>query len=238
MENKKIFVISDVHGFYTEMKSALEKSGFDKNNPDHLLVCCGDYFDRGCENMEVLKYFEKLNHTVLLRGNHEDLLLKLLITGQIHSHNYVNGTMQTLLEFFGRYSINPVDDTIDFSGKTSTVNRVIEFIEDTRNYYETDKYVFVHGWIPAGCTKSEDLIMASDSDWEKARWVKWTEKYTGQPPLEDKILICGHVPTFTANKYNSTRELNCSDIFTGNGLIAIDAGTYDSRRVNVLTLYD
>ena len=201
MENKKIFVISDVHGFYTEMKSALEKSGFDKNNPDHLLVCCGDYFDRGCENMEVLKYFEKLNHTVLLRGNHEDLLLKLLITGQIHSHNYVNGTMQTLLEFFGRYSINPVDDTIDFSGKTSTVNRVIEFIEDTRNYYETDKYVFVHGWIPCeasgygGKAKMYQYIKnwreSSALDWNYARWYNGMDAWWQGVVEEGKCIFCG-----------------------------------------------
>ena len=78
---KKLFVVSDVHGHCTLLKQALAEAGFDKENPDHLLICCGDYFDRGEENVEVLKFFEQLKHCVLLRGNHEDLLLKLLDTG-------------------------------------------------------------------------------------------------------------------------------------------------------------
>ncbi len=163
---KKIFVVSDIHGHCTLLKEALENAGFDKENENHLLVCCGDYFDRGVENLEVLKYFERLKHKVLLRGNHEELLLKLLQTGKVLPHNYLNGTMTTLGEFLGKYSINPVDDTIDFSGKTRMVDRVCEFIDETKNYFETENYVFAHGWLPSyGGFRS-----ASDADWDRARW--------------------------------------------------------------------
>ena len=31
-------------------------------------------------------------------------------------------------------------------------------------------------------------------------------------------------------------QKNCADIFYGNGLIALDAGTYTSKQVNVLVL--
>ena len=102
---KKLFVVSDIHGHYTLLKEELDKAGFDNENTEHLLICCGDYFDRGSENLEVLKFFERLKHKVLLRGNHEDLLLKLLQTGRVLPHNYINGTMQTLTDFFGKYSI-------------------------------------------------------------------------------------------------------------------------------------
>ena len=121
---RKIFVVSDVHGHYTLLKEALDSVGFEKENPNHLLVCCGDYFDRGRENLEVLRFFERLKYKVLLRGNHEDLLLKLLQTGKVLPHNYINGTFTTLEDFFGKYSVNPVDDTIDFSGKTRMVDRI------------------------------------------------------------------------------------------------------------------
>ena len=83
MKSKKMFVVSDVHGHYTLLREALDRAGFDKDNEDHLLICCGDYFDRGNENVEVLRFFERLQHKVLLRGNHEDLLLKLLQTGKV-----------------------------------------------------------------------------------------------------------------------------------------------------------
>ena len=235
-EIKKIFVVSDVHGHCTLLKDALIKAGFDNENESHLLVCCGDYFDRGCENAEVLKFFERLKHKVLLRGNHEDLLLKLLQTGKVLPHNYINGTMQTLGEFFGKYSIDPVDDTIDFSGKTRTVDRICDFIDETKDYFETANYVFVHGWLPENVS---DRATATSEDWAKARWVKWAEKYDGSRPIENKTLVCGHLPTPYARKfYVEDTSSSGADIFYGNGIIAIDAGTADSKQLNVLVLED
>ena len=237
MKNKKkLFVVSDIHGHYTLLKEALSKSGFDSNNPEHILICCGDYFDRGRENLEVLKFFERLKHKVLLRGNHEDLLIKLLQTGKVLPHNYINGTMQTLTDFFGKYSIDPVDDSIDFSGKTRMVDRVCDFIDETVNYFETEKYVFVHGWLPEKVKTVYELENVADSDWEKARWIKWIEKYDDTRPLGDKTLVCGHVPTFYADKFDKNRDKNNYEIFCGNGIIAIDAGTFDTKQVNVLVL--
>ena len=75
---KKLFVVSDIHGHCTILSEALDRAGFDRRNPDHLLICCGDYFDRGTENMEVLQFLERLPRKILIRGNHEDMLKKLL----------------------------------------------------------------------------------------------------------------------------------------------------------------
>lgn len=235
---KKIFVVSDIHGHFTPLKEALDKAGFDRDNQDHLLVCCGDYFDRGSENVQVLKFFEQLQHKVLLRGNHEDMLLKLFQTGTLLPHHYINGTIRTLENFFGKYFIDPIDDTIDFSGKTRTVDRICDFIEETVDYFETKNYVFVHGWLPENAQTTALRQSAGCDAWEKARWTKWTEQYCGLRPLADKTLVCGHVPTFYATKFDTTRAKKNADIFCGNGLIVLDAGTYDSKHINVLVLED
>ena len=235
-QSKKLFVVTDVHGHFALLKDALEKARFDKDNPEHLLICCGDYFDRGNENLEVLRYFERLKHKVLLRGNHEDMLLKLLQTGKLLPHHYINGTFQTLVNFFGKYFVDPTDDSIDFSGKSRMVDRVCEFIESTVNYYETDNYVFVHGWLPPDGDTPEKRAAASDDAWAQARWVKWIEEYTGERPLKEKTLVCGHVPTFFAKKFDPDRPKNCSDTFCGNGLIALDAGTFETKQINVLVI--
>lgn len=233
---KKLFVVSDVHGHYTLLKEALDQAGFEKDNEDHLLICCGDYFDRGDENREVLRFFERLKHKILLRGNHEDMLLKLFRTGKVLPHHYINGTMRTLENFFGKYFINPEDDTIDFSGKTRIVDRICEFIEETVDYYETENYVFVHGWLPENAETPEARKKASPEAWEKARWVRWNERYVGQRPLADKILVCGHVPAWFASAFAPHRDKKDFSIFYGNGIIAIDAGTDDTKQVNVLVL--
>ena len=72
--------------------------------------------------------------------------------------------------------------------------------------------------------------------WQKARWEKWTENYNGERPLENKTVVCGHMPVFYADRFEPSREKNSPDIFYGNGIIAIDAGTYNSKQVNVRVL--
>ncbi len=228
---EKLFVVSDIHGHYTLLKEALDKSGFEMDNPNHKLLCLGDYFDRGSENKLVLKFFERLQNKVLLMGNHEELLLKLIETGKVLPHNYINGTIQTLQEFFGKYCIDPADDSVDFSGKTSEVKRICDFINETVNYYETDEYVFVHGYLPA-----VDYKKATEEDWQKARWLRWSEQYIGERPLKNKTLVCGHMPVLIAKLFDSTRPMGDTSIFYGNGIIALDAGTADSKKINVLVI--
>ena len=237
-KKKKLFVISDVHGHYGLLKEALDKAGFDENNEDHLLVGCGDYFDRGNENAEVLQFLEAQKHKVLLCGNHEDLLLNLLITRKFLPHNAINGTASTLANIFGEFSIAPVTYAVRFKNKEETVLRLRKFIFGTVNYFETENYVFVHGWIPENVKSAEELAKASDKHWEKARWIKWIDKYNGKKPLKDKTLVCGHYPTFCAAALNKSLALSESGIFYGNGLIAIDAGTFDTKKINILVLED
>lgn len=93
-----------------------------------------DYFDMGNENVEILKFFERLQRKILLRGNHGNLLLILSQTGKVLPHNYINGTICTLENFFGNYSIDPADDTIDFSGKTRIADGIFKLIEETVDY--------------------------------------------------------------------------------------------------------
>ena len=235
---KKIFVVSDVHGHYTLLKDALDKAGFDKNDENHFLVCLGDYFDRGNENVAVLKFFESLKHKALLKGNHEDLLLKVLQTGKLAPHNLINGTMTTLENFFGKYSVISADNSIDFSGKTKIVERLCEFITQTTNFFETENYLFVHGWIPAKCRSLRMVRKSDDKAWEEARWTRWTDMYDGKRPLKDKTLICGHMPTFFAYEFDNKRKKGDTGIFYANGMNAIDAGTFDTGKVNVLVIED
>ena len=77
---KKFFVISDVHGFYNEMKKSLYKAGYRKSNKNHILIVCGDIFDRGPDSVKIYNFLKSLprNRRVLIRGNHEMLLKKLV----------------------------------------------------------------------------------------------------------------------------------------------------------------
>lgn len=240
---KKLFVVSDIHGYFSLLKKALDDSGFDPKNPQHLLICCGDYFDRGPENLEVLKFFDKLKYKVLLRGNHEDMLLKLFNKGQMEPHHYINGTIDTITQFFGKYCLDPQTDKVDFTGNTRLVDRLTDFIGETIDFYETEHYVFVHGWLPTKTSAGKISIdpnwrKASTETWDSCRWVKWTDMCENCDRLRDKTIICGHVPGFFAKKFYPDYPSDDSKIFYGDGFIVVDAGTYTSGQVNVLVLED
>ena len=236
---KKIFAVSDIHGHFTEFKDVLDASGFENGNSEHLLVFCGDLFDRGTENMKVLQFFERTDNGIMVRGNHEDLLLKVFDDGRLNPHNFITGSVSTITYFFGKYAIDGVDNSIDFSGKTRTVDRITDLILSMCDYYETEHYIFTHGWLPnRDGVILDDWKNASVPEWEKARFTKWTDVYTGVAPIAGKTVVCGHMPTFFAKRFDAGRDDGDAGPFYGNGIIAIDGGTYDTGKVNIVMLED
>jgi len=227
----KLFVVSDVHGFATILKSALDSAGYDPSNEDHLLVCCGDLFDRGTENLEVLRFFERIEKKVIVMGNHDERMLEILYTGKLGEHDMVNGTINTILEFFGKYSVVNPNGPVDFSGKTALVNRLCGFIGEMKDFFETEHYIFVHGWLP---NQNGEVIgdwrNASSNQWHDARWTWWVKGQYMPGRSDDKTVVCGHYPTC----------VSCGDpsVYHGDRFIAIDAGTSRSGRINVLVLED
>ena len=92
----KLFCCSDLHSYYTATKRALDDAGFDKNNPEHWLVVCGDCFDRGSESEELLHYLMTLERTILVKGNHDILLEECCMREFPYSYDISNGTKRTI----------------------------------------------------------------------------------------------------------------------------------------------
>ena len=92
----KLFCVSDVHSFYTPLKKALDEAGFEKDNPSHYLVSCGDAFDRGSESEEVLHFLMSLERKILVKGNHDSLLEELCMREFPYNHDISNGTVRTV----------------------------------------------------------------------------------------------------------------------------------------------
>ena len=75
-------IIGDIHGCNKELCTLLEKV---KSGKEDQIILLGDLFDRGPESWEVFHTVKSLARTygkrfVLLRGNHEDFLLKEKLT--------------------------------------------------------------------------------------------------------------------------------------------------------------
>ncbi len=239
---KKIFAVSDIHGHYTEMRSALDEAGFSPDNDGHLLIVCGDCFDRGEENRAVLEYLNSVQNKILIKGNHEDMLRNALRTEQITGDDVYNSLDITLMEFFGA-DVFDRRGRLNFIGKEDILNALIRHIDGMCDYFETENYLFTHGWLPSKYAKDgfrviEGYRHQTPDLWVRGRITPWTQMYTEGATLEGKTIVCGHRAARYGSRFDPSRNADDSHVFYGNGMIAIDALTVQSGRVNVLMLED
>lgn len=238
--SKKLFITSDIHGFYTELMAALDEAGFDAENEDHYFVSGGDLFDRGTENAQVYGFVKGLERRILIKGNHEQMLCEALDCGISTSREHDNGAENTIRELLGPDAIGD-GGRIDVDRYAEKIKEIKAFVASMSDYLEVDDYVIVHGWLPVlfegrWPTVDPQWREASDEAWDFARELGWHELYGVGATLAGKTIVCGHRPSRLGSMYDSLRDPNFSEPFYGDGMIAIDAGTVRSGRVNVIVI--
>ena len=256
----RYYVTSDIHSYFTLFREALTDCGFFEDNDPHKLIICGDLFDRGRESRELQNFIVDLmekDEVILIKGNHEDLMMELISEWKSEVYfqpfNVTNGTTETVLQIT-KSSLDDLDYRSDL-----VYERLLEtpFIKKIflamRDYFETEHYIFVHGWIPCF---SERVIYGkkygsynknwrnSDSKaWAEARWVNGMEAAYSGIIEENKTIVCGHWHcSFGHSRYeNDGEEFGESANFNpyyGKGIIAIDACTAYSGQVNCIIIED
>ena len=246
----KFFVISDVHGFYDEMKKALDEAGFDENDPNHWLIGCGDYFDRGPNPIGVMKYLHNLPRKILARGNHEKLLVDCCHRGEAWTHDVSNGTARTIWDIASGH-ITDFPEMCDY-----TLKRTKPFRDSMVNYFETKNYIFVHSWIPAinkdgkPAHYTRGRSFDFNPDWRNTGQKEWDDATWGNPfdmaarglNQTGKTIVFGHWHASAGWAEAEGRSEFSSDAkfdpYYGDGFIAIDACTAHTHKVNVLVLED
>lgn len=230
----KYFVVSDVHGHLSILKASLTNSGFEPNSLNHLLIICGDCFDRGNENKELYEYLNTISNKIIIRGNHEEMLMNAIKRGYINVADMYNGTETTIENFFG-------SDSIDSRGRINISDyrrkRILDYLSQTVDYHETQNYVFVHGWISEINRVSGDWRNAPLSEWSDARWESWIELFDKYGVI-NKTIVCGHRASKYASQIDASRESDDCSPYYGKHFIAIDSNTVRSHEINVLVLED
>lgn len=265
----KYYVVSDCHSFYSELIKALTDKGFFTDTEPHKLIVCGDMMDRGLESLEMQRFMMELlsrDELIFIRGNHEDLMLDMLnefedelwniVSG--HSHHNHNGTFDSALQLSQMSDLDTFRNTREFIHKVKNSDFCKKLIPVSRDYYETENYIFVHGWIPCETEKmppyyrlgrtyryNPDWRNASKKEWDAARWFNGMELAMLWDVVEkEKEIVCGHWhSSYGHSKFGKT---NCSEfgedaIFTpfyGRDIIAIDGCVAHSGVVNCLVLED
>jgi len=189
---KKYFVCSDIHSYFDEWISSLNEAGYQKDNSEHILIILGDLFDRGKKPWEIYQFISSLpeDRVVLIKGNHEYLLLELVKRKFPYDYDFSNGTYDTLIHLYKdprkarkdwikrHSSKNTSDDSEIFFASyeyyqkvekrlydNPKINVLVDWINSSRwlNYYELGQYIFVHSFIPL---KGVDNIYSMNSKGE------------------------------------------------------------------------
>lgn len=255
----KYYVVADIHGFYTELKNALTEKGFFDDKEPHKLIVCGDLLDRGSEALKVQSFIVDLlekDEVILIRGNHEDLFEKIVdnaeecLTEDIrYTQHCSNGTVGSLLQLTDSDLISAIISPKRFVAKVKNTLFYKKILPAMINYYETRNYIFVHGWIPCNVhgdgtdlldifTYIEDWRNQSEKQWSDARWLNGMAAANDGVIEENKTIVCGHWNcAFGHSILEGKKELDSSPYF-GKGIIAIDAHTVSSHKVNCIVIED
>lgn len=255
----KFFVTSDIHSFYKPLKEALDKAGFDPNNEEHWLIVCGDCFDRGPDSVELLHYLMAIDQKILVKGNHDLLFDDLCARGFPYSHDKSNGTVRTVQDFGGSHLPREFVNSCQIAW-----NKTAAYRDLLINYFETEKYIFVHSWIPTithyekGASKpwhqvgkyyeyNEDWRNASDVEWEEAMWGNPFNLAQDGLNKTGKTIVFGHwhcsAGYYLNDKdgiFSEFDENACWEPYKNEqqGIIGVDRCTAYTGKVNVLVLED
>ena len=250
----RYYVVSDVHGFYSILKSSLANAGFFRDTEPHTLLILGDLFDGGKEARALQDFILDLmerDEVILIRGNHEDQFVETFASGRPlpHTHKAINEIYDTALQLTGYDWVMAQLRHYDFVDKARATPFYRDIIPAMLDYFETEHYIFTHGWVP--CSQTLDGAYRLHSDWRgaderfwlNARWVNGMDA-AQTASVEGKTVICGHCPASYGHAMIESKKAAWLDAganfapYYGNGIIAIDACTALSKIINVLVLED
>lgn len=259
----KYYVVADVHGFYTELCSALDEAGFFADTEPRKLIVCGDLLDRGSEAVKLQAFaldLLKRGELIFVRGNHEDLIAELaehsekwLTPDVVKTHHWHNGTVDSLLQLTDMDLISAILYPERLSQRAKATPYFKRVLPQAIDYYETARYIFVHGWIPCNASGyggrassfaySEGWRNAESIDWLHARWYNGMEAARQGVIEPNKTIVCGH---YHCSYGHAIIEGRCSELgedadfspYMAKGIIALDACTAHSHKINCIVVED
>jgi serine/threonine protein phosphatase 1 len=173
--NERIIAFGDIHGCYKAAETAIKLA--EENNATAVFL--GDYVDRGPDSIKTLEVLIEAKENnpdwIFLRGNHDQMLLDLILGKQKPNVQFkvLNGL-----------SSNEETTKVFLKWQSSSVllkNEIVSFLESTIFYHETEYWIFVHAplkdnKIPLDKKLEEELI--------------WN--YSLKPTWEGKQFMHGH----------------------------------------------
>lgn len=211
------YIISDIHGCYTEFRELLDRIGF--CDDDELFVL-GDAMDRGAEPIKVIQDLMRRPNVTYILGNHDDMMLQALkkLTVDVTEFNLENLTDDVFISYF-HWLQEGGEVTAEQFRKLSHAKRrdILDYLENAMPYemieHDSQLYILVH----AGIQNFDPMKELDEYDYTDFLWERldYTRRYF---PSARIFLVTGHTPTALIN------ENKAPLVYMENGHIAIDCG--------------
>jgi serine/threonine protein phosphatase 1 len=227
----KTFVVGDIHGRRAQLSALLES--LPRDEASDTLVFLGDLIDRGPDAPGVVNHVIELHRenperVIVLRGNHEQMLLDFLNEDSRLWLSPVIGSEQT----FQQYTASPlrVETDEDYENARKRIEESVpaehlEFFRQMPLYHEDDYALYVHAGLEHGKhpreTDAHLLMWTRDADFYK--------KYRGKP------CVFGHTPTTFLPLLG---RLGRHGIYISHSAIGIDTGYNYNSPLTCLSLPD
>jgi len=193
--NTRIYAIGDVHGradLLEQLLQLIHKDAQPFTNHHKMLICLGDYIDRGPNSDKVIDVLIAPplpdSTFVYLKGNHEDMLLNFLINDDLTmGYTWLNNGGIATLKCYG---IEVDDDMgilnlseIQYQLQQKLPKSHINFFQSLKLSYTSGDYFFVHG----GVNPDKSLREQSAKD---LLWIR--DKFLLSNVDFGKVVVHGH----------------------------------------------
>lgn len=235
-ENRTGYVVGDIHGRLDLLKEALERIERDaarrarKEKP--LLICLGDYIDRGPESAGVIEFLcshplERFE-TRFLKGNHEAAMLAFLAAPGANREWLRHGGSETLFS----YGVQPIPSqaapNAAFEAAAQRLAALapgphLQFLNRLERFAVAGDYLFVHAGVDCG----RPLEAQEDRDlfWARKRFIEDRRAFK-------QVVVHGHSPV--PAPYRDWRRICLDSGAYATGKLCV--GRFEDDRVEVMNV--
>jgi serine/threonine protein phosphatase 1 len=211
------YVIGDIHGRSKLLDQLLSDVPWDLAGDK--LVFLGDLIDRGNDAPGVLNRVMELvkrnPNIVVLRGNHEQMLLDCLDYGDLQWLIPENGGLATLSAY--GFELDQLKDVSDIK----IPEEHVEFLRSLPFYHEDEQAIYVH----AGLIPGEH---PSDTDADVLVWTRDLDFFKG---YDGKLCFFGHTPTAFLPREGRSRRWG---IYIHQSCVGIDTSGEDASPLSCI----